>query len=114
MIWHSPCLSSCCQSDRGWVRLGYALLFDFCHLSLNLTRVESYSRARLARLTGDVPQVISLLKSGAVKLEVAKVAAEYVDADVNSKASQELMTQSEKDVCSAKCGNVRSAQSFSG
>jgi hypothetical protein len=32
------------DTNRGWARLGYASLFDFCHLGLNLTRAESYSR----------------------------------------------------------------------
>jgi 5-methylcytosine-specific restriction endonuclease McrA len=63
------------DATRGWARLGYASLFDFCHLSLNLTRAEAYSRTRLARLAGEVPQVLSLLKSGEIKLSALRILA---------------------------------------
>jgi hypothetical protein len=63
------------DNSRGWARLGYASLFDFCHLNLNLTRAEAYSRTRLARLAGDVPQVISLLKTGEVSLSALRILA---------------------------------------
>jgi hypothetical protein len=44
-------------------------------LNLNLTRAEAYSRTRLARLAGDVPQVISLLKTGEVSLSALRILA---------------------------------------
>ena len=69
------------DSCRGWARLGYASLFDFCHVGLNLIRAESYSRTRLARLAGDVPQVISLLKSEAVSLSVLRILAPVLTAE---------------------------------
>ncbi len=63
------------DNNRGWARLGYASLFDFCHLNLHLTRAEAYSRTRLARLVGEVPRVISFLKSGEVSLSVLRILA---------------------------------------
>jgi 5-methylcytosine-specific restriction endonuclease McrA len=63
------------DASRGWVRLGYASLFDFCHLNLNLTRAEAYSRTRLARLAGEVPQVLSLLRSGDINLSALRILA---------------------------------------
>ncbi len=63
------------DASRGWARLGYASLFDFCHLNLNLTRAEAYSRTRLARLAGEVPQVLSLLRSGEIKLSALRILA---------------------------------------
>ncbi len=63
------------DASRGWARLGYASLFDFCHLNLNLTRAEAYSRTRLARLAGEVPQVLSLLRSGDIKLSALRILA---------------------------------------
>jgi hypothetical protein len=63
------------DASRGWARLGYASLFDFCHLNLNLTRAEAYSRTRLAKLAGEVPQVLSLLRSGDIKLSALRILA---------------------------------------
>jgi 5-methylcytosine-specific restriction endonuclease McrA len=63
------------DATRGWARLGYASLFNFCHLNLNLTRAEAYSRTRLARLAGEVPQVLSLLRSGEIKLSALRILA---------------------------------------
>jgi hypothetical protein len=63
------------DASRGWARLGYASLFDFCHLNLNLTRAEAYSRTRLARLAGEVSQVLSLLRSGEIKLSALRILA---------------------------------------
>ena len=69
------------DANRGWARLGYSSLFDFCHLSLNLTRAESYSRTRLARPPANVPQVISLLKSGAVSVSAMRILAPVLTVD---------------------------------
>jgi 5-methylcytosine-specific restriction endonuclease McrA len=69
------------DGSRGWARLGYASLFDFCHAGLNLTRAESYSRTRLARLAGEVPQVISLLKSEVVSLSALRILAPVLTAE---------------------------------
>ncbi len=42
---------------------------------MNLTRAEAYSRTRLARLAGEVPQVLSLLRSGDINLSALRILA---------------------------------------
>jgi hypothetical protein len=86
------------DADRGWARLGYASLFDFCHLNLNLTRAEAYSRTRLVRLVGEVPRVILFLKSGEVSLSALRILApiltpqnfDEVFAFVRGKSTREI------------------------
>ncbi len=86
------------DANRGWARLGYASLFDFCHLGLNLTRAESYSRTRLARLAADVPQVISLLKSGLVSLSVLRILAPVLNCENFAEVLESIRGKSTREV----------------
>jgi hypothetical protein len=86
------------DASRGWAELGYASLFGFCHLHLNLTRAESYSRTRLARLAGDVPQVISLLKSGDVSLSALRILAAILTPDNFSEVLSAIRGKSTREI----------------
>jgi 5-methylcytosine-specific restriction endonuclease McrA len=86
------------DTNRAWARLGYASLFDFCHLGLNLTRAESYSRTRLARLAAEVPQVISLLKSGLVSLSVLRILAPVLNVENFAEVLERIRGKSTREV----------------
>ncbi len=86
------------DAGRGWARLGYASLFDFCHLGLNLTRAESYSRTRLARLAADIPQVILLLQSGTVSVSVLRILAAVLTVENFSEVMASIRGKSTREV----------------
>ncbi len=52
--------------NRGYARLGYSSLFDFCTKHLHLTNGETATRVRLAKVFQREARVLEVLKSGAV------------------------------------------------
>lgn len=86
------------DSSRGWARLGYSSLHDFCIAALHLSDAEAASRIRVAYLVEKFPLLLPGLSEGRFSLTAIRIMAPVLTEETFADIMRQMETLSTREL----------------